>query len=254
MNEIKHVGINVSQEEATKKALKYRRPRNFWQTAKGMFVGKENKGARGFLSGVAAVYFLLFPITLPIFLLTKKRHNLDWVRLTFWPFYKATVQLSTISGLKNSDVFVEGMTHGLSKGVYDPVVSGEWRLYEKRPHSDPFHIVYYKRKKELKNIVTSTPQENSAVIPFSLDEHSVVDYILDNLVQRGALGSPDDNIRGAQVLQIEGLYYPIWVAKYSLGENARIMTLGAANKRAFHRMDISDLVFSKDNLSALSGK
>jgi len=109
---MKHVKLSISQERAAVLAKKYRRPRTWWETS-----GAIRGGDPGFGGGLAALWQMLFPITCPLYLLFCRPQKLDWIKLSYWPFYDVTVGLSVGSGIRKIHIWVEGTDQGLMGGL-----------------------------------------------------------------------------------------------------------------------------------------
>ena len=89
---------NISQDEIKERADKLRNPKTYWETFVGMHRDFQGPG-RGVRSGFATLFLLGFPITYPLFRLTRSPHQLEWVRLAFWPFYEFKLGLSAGKGV-----------------------------------------------------------------------------------------------------------------------------------------------------------
>lgn len=243
INTLNYAAISVSEELIRKKAEKYRRLRNFYQRGKKLIF--DSPDPRGIGSLPSAFYFLLFPITYPIFLLKNPKNSIEKISLLFWPFYNVKVDVSNYSGVQTVNTWVEGMVDGLSRGIYDASVSGERYLYKETEKSPYF---FFPKSIKKWRIINDSLPIGAILMSFMLNESNINEYVLDDLVEKGRIVN-SEGVRSVRVKSIERFYLPIWVVRYAGRKLTSYMTLGAIDKKLFHRMEISSIVLDNPQLS-----
>lgn len=268
---MKYVDPGIDQAKAEKLAIKFRRPKTFMDVALSIAGGDPGQGA-----GFGAIYLLLSPITYPLYLIANRPHNLEWLRLVYWPFYEIVLNVSTRRGIKKATLWVEGTDKGLLLGL-DKWGKGIWTSgYLTLSHDPVAHplVVEPRRHLNVRKVSDGTPVYEGAIqIPTTLDPDEAADYIeqgaraaargedklwvSDQFMRAYGVGVSDLESMEIQEESGQEILYPFWAAKYTSSDTTRYLAIPGVKGGTFARIDISNPVFQnevlKEALSAACG-
>lgn len=260
MESFYYAKFEKTKEDALKKSSKFRRGNTFFQKGQKSAVASGDYSGTG--TGFAAIRVLLFPISYPLYLLFNPAFEIKFVKLVMWPFFDLELQFSSDRGIQKKNIWVEGLSNGLSQGISKSGLAIWGTVYDMaQPHNEPFvaHPEKHLRVKQITN--DDLVEQDIVILPYYYYEDQAIRYILSGAeeVIRGNYNlwaafqfmnsfKSLYHVREINVSKTREVYYPVWIAKYKGKKAERVTMFSAISRSVLDRIDMSSAVLKNEDL------
>jgi len=260
MENFYYVKFEKTRKDALKRAKKFRRGDTFWQKGKKSAAYSGDYSGSG--TGFAALRLVLFPITYPLYLIFNPPSEIEFVKLVMWPFFDLELQFSSDRGIQKENIWVEGISNGLSRGISKDGIAIWGTIYDMaQPHDEPF-VAHPEKHLRVKQITNEDINERDfAILPYYYYEDQAIEYVMIGAEQciRGNYNmwaafqfmnsfKSLYHVRQINVSKTREVYYPVWLAKYTGKKAERVTLFSAIRKSILDRIDMSNAVLQNEDI------